>query len=265
MRRILLTALLLIALAHLSLPARCFSADKDTLFQVATIDSLLQGVYNGFFPCASLPSHGDIGLGTFTALDGEMVVVDGKVYQVKGDGSVVCHTGDMATPSTPFACVTFFEPDIAVQTGSIENLEQLKSELDKIVAAAPNMFFAFKATGRFRMVHTRSVRRQQQPWPPLTEAVRNQPEFEFKDVQGDVVGFYCPPFVKGINVPGWHLHFLNASRDGGGHILNLAWGKGAVAANLDATPGFNLLLPQDAAFQKALLGPDRQKALNKVE
>ena len=32
--------------------------------------------------------HGDFGLGTFANLDGEMVVLDGRVYQVQGTGRV---------------------------------------------------------------------------------------------------------------------------------------------------------------------------------
>ncbi len=263
MRRLLSVLPFFLVALFISRPGLCQStADRETLFQVATIDSLLQGVYDGFYPCATLPGHGDLGLGTFASLDGEMVVLDGKVYQVLADGSVrTAQEGE----TTPFACVTFFEPDIQFQAQDVQDYTRLREMLNAMVAEAPNMFYAFKATGRFTMVHTRSVERQKQPWPPLAEAVRNQPEFAFENVHGDVVGFYCPEFVKSINVPGWHLHFLTQARDGGGHVLDLAWTAGEVEAALDATPGFKLLLPPDPAFQDAVLGPDQQEALHRVE
>jgi hypothetical protein len=46
--------------------------------------------------------HGDFGLGTFDRLDGEMVVLDGVVYQVAADGSV--HVANDSA-RTPFAGV----------------------------------------------------------------------------------------------------------------------------------------------------------------
>lgn len=263
MRRLTVVLPLLLVVLLVSRTGLCQSAaDRETLFQVATIDSLLQGVYDGFYPCALLPGHGDLGLGTFASLDGEMVVLDGVVYQVLADGSVrTAPEGE----STPFACVTFFEPDFPLAAQDVRDYAHLRQVLDAMVAEAPNMFHAFKATGRFTRVHTRSVERQERPWPPLAVAVRDQPEFTFENVHGDVVGFYCPEFVKGINVPGWHLHFLTQERDGGGHVLDLAWTAGEVAAALDATPGFRLLLPPAPAFQDAVLGPDRQEALHRVE
>jgi Alpha-acetolactate decarboxylase len=36
----------------------------------------------------TLREHGDHGLGTFEQLDGEMVVLDGRCFQVRSDGSV---------------------------------------------------------------------------------------------------------------------------------------------------------------------------------
>ena len=56
------------------------------LFQTSTIDALLGGNYEGDVSFAELRARGDFGLGTFDALDGEMVALDGDFYQVKADG-----------------------------------------------------------------------------------------------------------------------------------------------------------------------------------
>ena len=57
-----------------------------TLYQVSTSAALVEGIYQGAVRVGTLREHGDLGLGTFENLDGEMVVVDGQFFQVRGDG-----------------------------------------------------------------------------------------------------------------------------------------------------------------------------------
>ena len=77
-------------------------------FQVSTLKALTQGVYDGDLSLGELKKHGDLGIGTFEGLNGEMLILDGTVYQVKADGTV-------ATPKdavlTPFAAITEFDTD----------------------------------------------------------------------------------------------------------------------------------------------------------
>jgi acetolactate decarboxylase len=84
---------------------------KDVLFQVSTIDALLEGIYDGDITCKELKNHGDFGIGTFNGLDGEMIELDGNLYQVRANG--VAYPADDST-KVPFAAVTFFEPDKTV-------------------------------------------------------------------------------------------------------------------------------------------------------
>jgi len=45
-----------------------------------------------------LKKHGDFGLGTFNALDEEMIRLDGKFYQIKVDGIAYPVDDSMKTP-----------------------------------------------------------------------------------------------------------------------------------------------------------------------
>src|SRR5512137_1292807 len=72
------------------------TGDREVLYQVSTIDALMQGVFDGVEPVAELKKHGDFGIGTFDALDGEMIVLDGIVYQAKADGHIYT-AGDSQT------------------------------------------------------------------------------------------------------------------------------------------------------------------------
>src|ERR671910_2342862 len=73
-----------------------------TLFQTSTIDALLEGNYEGDVSFAELGDRGDFGLGTFDALDGEMICLDGNFYQIKADGRA--YAVEKRT-RTPFAVV----------------------------------------------------------------------------------------------------------------------------------------------------------------
>src|SRR5262249_5056662 len=62
--------------------------DHATLFQVSTTGALVQGVYRGAVTLGALREHGDFGLGTFDALDGELVAFDGEFFQVHASGRI---------------------------------------------------------------------------------------------------------------------------------------------------------------------------------
>ena len=62
--------------------------DYSTLFQVSTSTAFVEGVFGGVVTVGELKQHGSFGLGTFDDLDGEMLALDGRFYQVLGDGTV---------------------------------------------------------------------------------------------------------------------------------------------------------------------------------
>lgn len=241
--------------------AGCVSRPANTLSQISTIDALLAGVYSGEVSLRQLAAMGDTGIGTFDCLDGEMLVLDGKVYQVKADGKV--YTPSPET-TTPFAAVVYFRPDTTAATPDDLNFSGLQSLLDKY-APDKNLFYAFKIKGAFTSMKTRSVPRQKKPFPPLAEVVKTQPVFEMKNVTGTIVGFRCPAYVQGINVPGYHLHFISADRRRGGHILDFAMRQGA-RIETDRCSKFFMVLPAAGeGFNQADLKIDRSRELHKVE
>ena len=80
----------LVGALHVDYIGRQDLTDDDslhhTLFQTSTIDALLDGNYDGDISFAELEANGDFGLGTFDALDGEMVALYGVFYQIRADG-----------------------------------------------------------------------------------------------------------------------------------------------------------------------------------
>jgi acetolactate decarboxylase len=142
--------------------------DPETLTQVSTYPALQRGQFNGEVTYAQLAQVGDFGLGTFQGLDGEMIALDGVFYQAKSDGSV-----RIADPSmtTPFADVSFFHSSRQLQvTTPLTNVDQLKIYLSQQLPSA-NRPYAFKISATFPTIKFRSVAKQSEPYPALTDAV----------------------------------------------------------------------------------------------
>ena len=241
-------------------PAENSEIKRETLVQVSTIDAVLNGVYDGVINYKQLKEYGDFGIGTFEGLDGEMVAFDGKYYQVKADGVAYPVLNSM---ETPFACVTFFDADYEETLPEGINYEGLQKFMDASLPTL-NKFYAIKIEGIFSYMKTRSVPGQKKPYPPLVEVTKNQPIFEFDNVYGTIVGFRCPAYAAGINVTGYHLHFLTGNRYAGGHVLEFTV-KQAVAST-DSTSNFLLILPdEENDFYKIDLSQDKQEELEKAE
>lgn len=258
----LIFCFLFIATLSLSLPAASYSQDnaqQDTLFQVSTIDALLDGRYEGAVTLGDVKQHGDIGLGTFAALDGELVMDGGIIYNVRADGSIA----EMPdTETTPFAAVTWLDADTEATLESVVSFDDLQQQILSRIDA-PNHFYAIRITGTFTHVTTRSVPKQQQPYPKLIEVVKHQSIFTRDSVSGVLVGLYSPQLAKSLNVPGFHFHFLSDDKLFGGHVLKIS-GK-SLAMTMDATPRFTVTLPQSAEFQGMTTAAEHDSALTIVE
>lgn len=191
-----------------------FDPNKHRIYLSSPVNALVEGIYEENVPLTEIQKHGDFGLGTFNDLDGEMIMLDGKIYRVGGDGSV--NLVDPAT-KTPFACVTFYQRMSHETSKNEMNYPQFLEWLTALMPS-PNIFYAFRITGEFKQVKTRSVPKQEN-YRPLVEVTKNQPEFYFHDVRGTLVGFFTPSFMASLSVPGIHLHFLSDDHQKGGHLL----------------------------------------------
>ncbi|HVV90835.1 MAG TPA: acetolactate decarboxylase [Solirubrobacterales bacterium] len=208
------------------------------LFQASTIGALLDGSFDGDLTFAELAERGDLGLGTLNALDGEMVALDGEFLRADVDGEV---TPVKPEERTPFAVVTRFEPTVEAEIAAGLDHEAILAALD-VLAPPGASSFAVRLDGRFATVRARSVPRQEPPYRPLGEVVADQHVFELDDVEGSMVGFRFPTYVEGIEVAGYHLHFVDAARRRGGHVLG-SRSAGPLRARIDPAEDLHVELP----------------------
>ena len=234
--------------------------EPHVLFQASTIGALLDGAFEGDLSFAELAEHGDLGLGTLNHLDGEMVALDGEFFGADVDGKV---TRVPPGERTPFAVVTRFEPTIDERLPDEEIAhEALLEGLDALLPARVSSA-AIRLDGRFDLVRARSVPRQEPPYRPLTEVVADQHVFELADVEGTMLGFRFPAYVEGIEVGGYHLHFLSADRRRGGHVLDSR--SRGLRARLDPSDDLHVELPPQVDLEDPKLAAQTHAAVEFVE
>jgi acetolactate decarboxylase len=238
--------------------AHCFDVPQHTLFQISTSGALVQGVYERAVSSRFLLNYGDFGLGTFENLDGEMIVLDGAIYQVRSDGKVLKIVDDVGTP---FAVVAHFTAD---QDHTIENASTFEeiTEICDQYRDSENLFYAIRIDGRFAHIHTRAMAATLDGLP-LAKAAAIQPEFEFSDVEGTLVGIWAPQFSSALNIAGYHFHFLSEDRTKGGHLLECS-GKN-LRVRVERLNDFHLSLPESEEFLRADLTRDTSKDLAYAE
>jgi acetolactate decarboxylase len=233
--------------------------EPHVLFQASTIGELIEGNFEGDLTFDELAGHGDLGLGTLNHLDGEMIALDGRFYRADVDGSI--HEVEGST-KTPFAVVVPFSSSIELSLDGPLAHDELLARIDeRIPAGAPSC--AVRIDGEFELVRARSVPRQHKPYRPLAEVISEQHRFDFEDAEGTAMGFRFPDYSEGIEVGGYHLHFLAADRKRGGHVLECRPRR--VRVQLDPSSDLHVELPPGIDFE----GPDLQRgtreALDKVE
>lgn len=232
--------------------------EHHTIYQVSTANALVQGVYQGCVTLENIKEHGDFGLGTYDALDGEGLMLDGRIWRAKSDGTVV-EPPDNTT--APFWVCTHFVPTRTETLATVASWDDLTHQLDRL-RNTQNMFVAYRVDGVFDEIHYR-VACKSNPGTSLVEATSHQADFTFQQCQGSLMGFWSPSYSRTFNIPGYHLHLLSANHQHGGHVL------GIKAKNLKVQimeiENVVMALPASPDFLKADLSGDPTKALSKAE
>ena len=227
--------------------------------QVSLFSVLLSGRYDGVIAIGELKKLGNMAIATMDRLDGEMQMIDGVVYQACADGHVYL-PGDDTT--IPFGTVAKFHAEHTLRLSNIPSYETFETRVDEH-CPEENIPLAIHFTGDFRHMKVRTVARQEKDGVGLADAAKNEAVFEYSGVRGDLVGFRLPGYIKGVNAPGWHLHFVDAERQHGGHVVNFSLHEGNLQycyAN-----DFQIRLPDAATLAGLDLERDWSKELKRAE
>ena len=227
--------------------------------QISLFSVLLSGRYGGVISVAEVKKLGSMAIATMDRLDGEMQMIDGVVYQACADGRVHL-PGDDET--VPFGTVAEFHAERSLRLADIPSYELFEARMAEC-CPQENLPLAIRLTGDFRTMKVRAVARQERDGVGLAEAAKNEALFELADCSGDLVGFRLPGYVKGVNAPGWHLHFMDSERRRGGHVVNFSLLAGEL--RFCYADDFQIRLPGPAVFAGLDLTKDWSKDLKRAE
>ena len=240
----------------------CPEGSIDVIYQVSLLQGLINGDYHGSVAVGELKQHGDTGIGTFNRLNGELIMLDGEVYRAAGDGEVEGVSDD---ETIPFSVVTFMDVDESKKLSEISNFDALHNMLNHMVQQrGMNRFYMIRIDGMFREINVRSVYAQEEPYKRLTEVLEyHQTFFDYENIEGTMVGVYCPPYMAALNAVGWHLHFISGDKTKGGHVLGVNIADAVLT--WDDIDGFEVRLPKNEMFAGFDLTVDQSEDIQKVE
>lgn len=186
------------------------------LYEYSTLASLMAGNFDGTITIKDLLTHGSYGLGTFSGLDGEIVILNNEVYQAVSSGKVN-HITDLNV-KLPFASVHFPKNTQTIVFSDVD-FNKINQQFVKENNLA-NVFAFLKLDGKFSYLKTRIAPKQTKPYPSLLEVAKKQPEFEYHNIEGSLLGYYAPAIFGKVTASGWHLHFISNDRQVAGHMLD---------------------------------------------
>ena len=235
----------------------------DKIYQVSTLQALMLGYSNAVITVSELLKHGKIGLGTFTGVDGEMIVLDGCCYRATENGDV-----KIAEPErgVPFSTVCNMITNRPIDFGSANCIEDLKLTLNNIIDShfGLNSMHMVRIDGEFEVVDARSESGYESKHIDLkTILSKTQNAFKFENIKGTLVCVYFPDYMDGINASGWHVHFISEDRLHGGHVFDIAMkhGKGLISK----INSIEIKLPDEPIFDTYSLKNVSKDAVKTVE
>jgi acetolactate decarboxylase len=236
------------------------SADNNNLFSAGYAAGFIGGLYDAYYPYKKLKQHGDFGLGAPAKLDGELIMLNGNLYQTQGTGKTTLMKD---TGKTPYAVVCFFHANKVFKPAKQMNKVALFHYLDSVLNKV-NGIYAIHISGSFSYVKTRAFPPVgQKPYLPLAAMLDKQHFFEFHSTSGDLVGYKLPAFMEGPHISGYHFHFLSHSKDQGGHLIDMV--SDNITIEVDVLNSYTIDLPQNDDFKNFDFKKDRKEEIKSVE
>ncbi len=232
--------------------------DRDTYFQYSIWWAFVNKVFDGDLKVETLKQKGDIGLGSFDLLDGEMVMLNGVPYRITEDGVV---SVGLDFQEVVYANATFFEEDSSFTIGESVDFDGLRDQINQNLPSH-NFFYAFKIHGTFKTLKLGGLYRQRKPFEyGLDVLIPNRPVFEGENITGTMIGFYCPEFIGNINVAGYHFHFISDDLRMGGHVMEFE-SDGLLVVPYDRMAKYEFMLPDNADFENVSMDKEFQYQKN---
>ncbi|KIW90411.1 alpha-acetolactate decarboxylase [Cladophialophora bantiana CBS 173.52] len=210
----------------------------------------MSGVSDSGITVSKLLQKGNQGLGTFVRMEGELLLLDGAVYQLQTEGKIRLADQD---DQIPYAAATHFRSQRTV-TVRLDTKDSIDAVLEEFNDHASNLFMSYRVEGVFQRLKCRTVKGQEYDGQPLSELGKKQFVAEYHDVEGTIVGFRSPVAWQGFFVAGEHMHFIDKEKKIGGHVLELQARE--VNVGIATVNNVHIELPTSDKFNSVIMSTD---------
>ena len=240
--------------AEQKLTPRQTAAKKDTFYHYSIWWAFVNKVFDGDLKVLDLKANGDIGLGSFDFLDGEMIMLDSVPYRITEDGKVSVGNDD---DEIVYANATFFSADDQFAVNGPNDYDAFRKRLNQALPSH-NYFYAFKVHGTFKKMKCGGLNKQEKPFKDgLDVLIPARPVFEKEEIAGTMIGFFCPEFIGNINVAGYHFHFISDDKKMGGHVMDFLC-ESPLDVQLDKMKNYHFVLPENEDYENVELDKEFQ-------
>jgi acetolactate decarboxylase len=171
------------------------------------------------------------GLGPVEYLSGEILIIDGKSYKstVTSDTTMkVEETYDIKAPFFGYTNVSKWTEQTLPD--SIQTIQQLETYLDKVTKKVPRPFmFKLAGTVELATIHIVNLPKGSKVNSP-DEAHKGQKNYELKNEQADIIGFFSTKH-KAIfthHDTFLHMHLMTTDKQKMGHLDEVLFKKGTM-------------------------------------
>lgn len=213
----------------------------DNIFHYSTMEALRNAAYTGDITISKLQKKGDFGLGTFNQLDGELIALDGKFYRIAANGKVELANLES---KVPFSSLTHFVKDQSIILKNIKDFDALQQAILKVLPS-PNHFYAIRINTTFDTIVTGgAIKVKEDETRGIATFMKTRPLYHATKSSGTIIGFYCPPYVGGIDLSPFHFHYLSGDKKYGGHLVSGNFAKAnTITVELDVKEQYEIQLP----------------------
>jgi len=216
------------------------------LFQASTISAIEKGHYDYTISIEYFLRNGDTGIGTYNGHNGEAIFLDGVAYNGCASGEVKIM--DFPQTGISFGAITKFNsevPEVVVE--DITDLDTLYRLLtEKCLTKGPNFFYVIKVFGHFNEIAVTAAYKQRKPFRPLSVIEKEMRTYNYKDLDGTLVGIFAPKYLGKTSFNGWSVHFISEDKLKGGKVVSLK--AASLRTKINLVDKWEVKLPNNKGF-----------------
>lgn len=226
----------------------------DVFYQYSIWFAFVNKVFDGDLKVSELKTKGDIGLGSFNFLDGELVMLDGVPYRIRENGEI---SEGQDEDEIVYADATFFNKDGVFQIKGPIDYPSFQQKLNDAMASE-HYFYSYRVPVKLDYIKLGGVPKVEKPFTDgLDVLLPIRPVFEAENISGTLVGFYCPEYIGNINAFGHHFHFISDDRKWGGHVMEFKTTHD-IEVPWDQKTSYAFDLPKNKTFENVKLDSEFQ-------